>query len=120
MTGPATICQGLLLLINQGNTNYSTSYSFVDLDMFMWFLGIVIGHCGQHVSVELNPDEPLDFQIDVDANCDESNNDTEGAEIDEDFQAEDTVDDEEGTGSDDKDSDFGYGSLKNETWHCLL
>ena len=68
MTGPATICQGLLLLINQGNTNYSTSYSFVDLDMFMWFLGIVIGHCGQHVSVELNPDEPLDFQIDVDAN----------------------------------------------------
>jgi len=56
--------------------------------MFMRFLGIGIGHCGQHVSVELNPDQPLDFQIDVDANCDESNNDAEGAEIDEDFQAE--------------------------------
>ena len=31
-------------------------YSFVDCDMLMRFLGIGIGHCGQHVSVELNPD----------------------------------------------------------------
>ena len=26
--------------------------------MFMQFLGIGIGHCGQHVSVEPNPDDP--------------------------------------------------------------
>jgi len=74
--------------------------------MLMRFLGIGIGHCGQHVSVEPNPDDPPDFRTDVDVNCD----DADGAEIDEDFQAEDT-DDEECTRSDDEDSDFGYGDL---------
>jgi len=75
--------------------------------MFMRFLGIRISHCGQHVSVEPNLDDPPDVQTGIDVNCD----DAEGAEIDEDFQAEDTEDSEEGTGSDDENSDFGYGDL---------
>ncbi len=49
--------------MNQVYTNYQFLDRFVDRDMFMRFLGIGIGHCGQHTP---NGDEQMDGFIDED------------------------------------------------------
>lgn len=78
--------------------------------MFMRYLGIGIGHSGQHTSVEPNLHDPPDSQPGVNGNCDEGNDsdDAEGAD-----SVEGSEDDEESDGeeSDGEDSDFGYGDL---------
>ncbi len=79
------------------------SYSFVDRDMFMRFLGIGIGHCGQHTTVEVG-DITGDYQARV--TDEESNDDEENADF-EDEEDEDIVDEEDS----DCDDDFGYGDL---------
>ncbi len=81
--------------------------SFVDRDMFMRFLGIGIGHRGQH-TVEPDPavDITDDFQTCV--NDDEESNDEEERADFEDEEDEDLVDEED---IDCDDEDLGYGDL---------
>ena len=71
--------------------------------MFMWFLGIGIGHSGQHTTVEpdLAVDITEDFQTCI--NDEESDNDEESADFD--------LEDEEDEVIDSDDEDFGYDDL---------
>ena len=74
--------------------------------MFMRFLGIGIGHCDQHTTVEPDPaagNVADDFQT-----CfnDEESDDDEGSADFEDEEDEDILDDE-----DCDDEDIGYGDL---------
>jgi hypothetical protein len=75
--------------------------------MFMRFLGIGIGHRGQHTTIEPDPavDITDDFQTCI--NDEESDNDEESADFG-DEEDEDIVDEEV---TDFDDEDLGYGDL---------
>jgi hypothetical protein len=79
--------------------------------MFMRFLGLGIGHCGQHTAVEPDPavDTMDDFQtcVDDDKESDDQKSDDE-EESAEDEEDEDFVDEED---IDCDDEDLGYGDL---------
>jgi hypothetical protein len=89
--------------MNEADANCVFEYSFVDCDMFMWFLGIGIGHCSQHIT-----EDNSQTMVGSDEDNNESYEDTEVADCE--GEDEDISDDGKDTASDESDDD-GYDNL---------